>query len=325
MIARRTKSIRGLVCLRGVCTAWHAAPLRENYEPDPAQLPWLVVLRPQEKCCFFDISNFRVYPFPLPGPISFHGSSHGWLIVSDVNMDMYLVNPLTMERIGLPPFPSPFYFTTKVIMSACPHSSQPCIIVAIHGLESDLAYAWPGCDRWITLNLPLCLFTDVVYHDNTFMAINEEGVVITLEIKCQETTTFCKIGNKVVEARRLDCRRAYLVSIGEDLCAVVRYIQVRETGSLQTVEFKLFFYDKGESEWEQFEGCGNYTIFLGPSESMALPTAATGWTTNCIYFTDECRTRLGEADSGVYYLTDGYLEPHFLDKGATGIWHMPKL
>ncbi|KAG9446226.1 hypothetical protein H6P81_012354 [Aristolochia fimbriata] len=180
----------------------------------------------------------------------------------------------------------------------------------------------------------MCFFTDVVYHEASFLAVNGDGVVIGVELGDDATATFRRIGKEKVgeemneerqKRRRRRRRWPYLASVGEDLCVVMRYMKkVAAGGGYRTIDFDVYFYDPGVEEWEHFPGCLDYTLFVGLGESLAIPAAATGWTPNCIYFSDVDRPpRAGEGDMGMYYFQDGYLEPHFVRHGAFGIWHLP--
>ncbi|KAH7850145.1 hypothetical protein Vadar_028526 [Vaccinium darrowii] len=139
-------------------------------------------------------------PKPARGGKLFKGSSHGWLVtVEDNSPSVELINPLTGAQLKLPPrsrFPdvvkyrsnkpgneyairhtydkSRFFtldlkhvrnfYTSKIVLSESPSTSDDTLAVAIYGEFSWLAYCRKGYKKWLPIAGDDTRFTeDVIF------------------------------------------------------------------------------------------------------------------------------------------------------------------
>ncbi|KAM7528708.1 hypothetical protein LguiB_032118 [Lonicera macranthoides] len=146
----------------------------------------------------------------------FKGSSQGWVATTeDTNAGtaIYLLNILSRARIKLPPrnnFPDVknyypdkvdneyglvelngrsiyyidathvnTYFISKIVLSSTPLKSY-CVVVAIYGVQTSLAYCDPKDKKWTSL----CnsnAFADVIVHKGKLLALTVGGSLLVFE------------------------------------------------------------------------------------------------------------------------------------------------
>ncbi|KAF7109560.1 hypothetical protein CFC21_109802, partial [Triticum aestivum] len=93
-----------------VCTAWHTtvSALRRVGVCPACQTPCLLYCTEAaggSALGMYSLSERKAYTIPLPEPPinNWIGSSHGWIVSMDEKSDLTLLNPLTGDRIALPP------------------------------------------------------------------------------------------------------------------------------------------------------------------------------------------------------------------------------
>ncbi|KAL6603709.1 hypothetical protein ACP70R_044070 [Stipagrostis hirtigluma subsp. patula] len=111
-------AVRDLFRAGAVCRWWHAASAyvrsRHRVLSDPARAPCLLYTAAASSsddraaATLYSITDGKSYTVPLPAgasiPAGFWlGASHGWLVTVDDHADLHLVNPVTGQRISLPP------------------------------------------------------------------------------------------------------------------------------------------------------------------------------------------------------------------------------
>ncbi|KAJ1689592.1 hypothetical protein LUZ63_013747 [Rhynchospora breviuscula] len=121
LISKKVKSITDYVWFRAVCSTWRSASL-PNPSHLPPQLPWLMLpyeprpdqTNPNEKDngirLLYDLWEGKMRRLHLPETIDMMccASYHGWLLlVSFKNREVFLLNPLSRDRIQLPSFSAP--------------------------------------------------------------------------------------------------------------------------------------------------------------------------------------------------------------------------
>ncbi|KAF5729125.1 hypothetical protein HS088_TW21G01283 [Tripterygium wilfordii] len=169
-----------------VCTTWRHSTLSRSSYQHP--LPWLMYSRRRtsETSGVYCLQSKKFYQIPMPEDVLQNwwvGSSHGWLIRSDKNLDNYLFQPLTENNISLPnnylfnPFTgnkislpnnsrslskSAIYKnrvprSIKAILSSEPTMSNiaagQCVVAAIMSddvnyNDDNLAFCRPGDESW---------------------------------------------------------------------------------------------------------------------------------------------------------------------------------
>lgn len=84
-----------------VCCSWRR--IVKEYIPLSEAIPWLMIpLKPEEDgCCFYSVDEGKFYlqrksVFKDFGRRHFIGSSHGWLVLLDERLNLYLLNPFLL-------------------------------------------------------------------------------------------------------------------------------------------------------------------------------------------------------------------------------------
>ncbi|XP_039143246.1 putative F-box protein At2g33200 [Dioscorea cayenensis subsp. rotundata] len=159
-----------------VCSHWFDVS-NEGYHSPQKQLPWLVCFDidfPK----FFNPSEEKVYQIEIP-ELHTHGrycagSSHGWLITIDLDLNINLMNPFSKAQIDLPLLPFDTFgvryqklcelswlnypkqkrdkLIYKAVLSADPSKSSDYIVMVIYFANSKLAFWRPGDITWIVIN-----------------------------------------------------------------------------------------------------------------------------------------------------------------------------
>lgn len=130
----------------------------------------------KEIATVYQISDLEKYTFNLPElhDKRVHGSSHGWLATTDIDLHVNLLNPLTREQIRLPEptellerigtYPqfamsgqhiplSIKEHMTKLVLSENPSCLTNCVVATIMTTFSRLFVCRLGDDSWTRLML----------------------------------------------------------------------------------------------------------------------------------------------------------------------------
>ncbi|RZS14970.1 hypothetical protein BHM03_00046742 [Ensete ventricosum] len=210
-------SIPNRVCFRATCKTWYNAVL-----PIAVPSPWLLIPDDESEqshsCTFLSLpaAHFFTYsPIPELRGTRCIGSHAGWLAISNTQLDVSLLNPLTMSRIHLPSFitlptddlileidvfwmddalidvsaynpPKVFRdcFIDKLVFSSKP-TIHNHIAVTLYGTYGDLAYTKAGKDEWLLLGAASTkdhYYEDVMFHDDKFYCLTNESQVQAFDL-----------------------------------------------------------------------------------------------------------------------------------------------
>ncbi|XP_021769496.1 F-box protein At1g10110-like [Chenopodium quinoa] len=143
-IVLKLDSAQDLVFFSAVCGPWKYAysTAKNNWT---RTMPWLMVPEnaqnsPNYPRILYCPNKQRCYQLHLPQTYGARcwGSSCGWIVVLDHNLEMYMLNPITKSRISLPPLSS--------MPNVCvededgPEFLQLCIIQKAVVIEADGEY-----------------------------------------------------------------------------------------------------------------------------------------------------------------------------------------
>ncbi|KAJ4804666.1 F-box family protein [Rhynchospora pubera] len=123
LVSEKIKSITDYVRFRAVCSPWRSASLPKPRHHLPAQLPWLMipgspnqdwsnypVKKDDGVRLFYDLweSKMRKLHLPELSGMKCCASHRGWLLlVATGGTEAFLLNPITRDRVQLPPFTTP--------------------------------------------------------------------------------------------------------------------------------------------------------------------------------------------------------------------------
>ncbi|KAJ8772608.1 hypothetical protein K2173_027785 [Erythroxylum novogranatense] len=331
-IAKRQKIYADYIRLRSVCRTWRYSTIKY---PDhlPPQLPWLMFPQRQpnpSRRALYNLSSGKFHFLNLPEASHnkrLCGSSHGWLTILDDSPTIVLVNPITREKVYLPPvstFPNVIafsysnvgreyvtvrglidrerpetvslrhmrdWFIKKLVLSSSPKRNRFATMAILH--SSELAYCKQGDQSWTILETVLGYSEDVVYFNGLFYAVNKFGQTVVCDVSGDSPTV-----SFLVMTPQLGGDLQYLVGSGQELLLVTRYIDVEmdlddvaeipEHLGYKTRRFEVFRLNWRESEWERVRNLGDSMLFIGQNCSLSLQASDfSGCLGDRIYYTDD--------------------------------------
>ncbi|KAK4429453.1 F-box protein SKIP23 [Sesamum alatum] len=351
-IATNLQTLADYIRFRAVCQNWRvAAPIAQRQLP--REFPWLMLplSRSSNRRGFFNPLTGNLHRLILPEASHSRrraGSSRGWLILIDESPSIFLINPLTRDKITLPPlssFPNvtkfDFYsigreytirspendyyycnlkemrdsFIKKVILSGSPYDESNFFAFAILNRHENLAYCKNGHDSWKIIDEARSYGEDVIYFGDAFYAVDKFGSIAICDVNYGDMP----IVKYINVGQQIDGDMQYLVDAMGDLLLVSRYLDFEidiehYLEVCKTVKFCVYRFDWNAQKWESMANLDDKVLFLGENSSLALLASDyPGCKGNRIYFTEDYSgtnydSIAGDHDIGVYNLEDGSIE-----------------
>ncbi|KAH7853688.1 hypothetical protein Vadar_005546 [Vaccinium darrowii] len=283
------------------------------------------------------MANPLEYDFPLlsvPHQNLCRGSHKGWLVMVDKDMSMYLQNPFSGRRIGLPPvtslprsgFRKSKWDVHKAFMSVTPDSSSSsssppvsdCFVMVFYCAGDRVAFCKVGDQNWTKLrNLEsYAYYRDAIYYKGRFYISEAIG---DAAVKKQETLVYIDSsdsngdGDYEREARK--SRTCKFDEFDYDNSYVNRARNlIRRTTGFETFKLETGS-DSSESKWIEVKDFEGGAVFIGLNQSFAVPKPdLMGYDGDRIYYTDDnvgghkFHIRSGH-DMGIFSLSDSRFEP----------------
>ncbi|KAM7519206.1 hypothetical protein LguiB_018168 [Lonicera macranthoides] len=316
--------------VRAVCVMWNSY-LPKMPKLQSSHLPWLLhACEDNTKgISLYSPHEEKVYPLNLPEvqQTLFKGSSRGWVFtVEDVNStsvdDIYLIHPLTRARIQLPPRSTlpdvkeycPIELAknmllkwVKLLLSSSP-SSDDCVVVAIYGEFSKLAWCKCGDIEWTPLYMYPSgprqpAFIDALFHNGKLHALNARGKLVVFESIAPEPNVIEVVAeapyNAVTDPMYLvECYDGELIMVGRYSERTDDEIYIRSTNFFKV--WKLVDSINNSKCWVQVKNIGDNVLFVGLNSCFSISARDfifLGYKENCIYFTDEPEAFGGKMDN----------------------------
>ncbi|EPS66765.1 hypothetical protein M569_08014, partial [Genlisea aurea] len=262
---------------------------------------------PSSRRRFFNPLVNRLHRIVLPEISRRHrcaGSSFGWLILMDESPSIFVLNPLTRDRIDLPPLSSfpdvvslDYYsvgreytvrspppgsnpyslnlrqmrdsFIRKMILSHNPYDRRRFLAIGILNRHETLAYCTPGDASWRIVDEIQGYSEDLICFNENLYAVNKSGS-LAVHNPNSNATEFLDV------SAELDGDELYLVNaVEEELLLVSRYldfeidvVQYQEVCS--TYKFVVYRLDRSRLKWEKAENLNDRIFFLGTNSSLAI-------------------------------------------------------
>ncbi|KAH7658827.1 F-box domain-containing protein [Dioscorea alata] len=339
-------SIPDYIRFGAVCSHWLEV-IKEGYYSPHKQLPWLI---------FFDIESPRVfnpldekvYRIELPELHQRHcaGSSHGWFITIDLNLNINLLNLFSKNQVKLPqlPFdasdvwPRLYYecfwskwpeerrdqLIYKAVLSADPCKNSDYTVMAIYCCNFKLAFWRAGDITWTVIDSDFVL-QDIIWFNDAFYVvgskINSHDDSILQSMK-KYLVNF--MGDLLLVYRSIAPAEVYEgyyneSSSDEDEAddypnqgndnGALKYYQcgVDTMEFLRTDGFMLFKLDQKENKFVELKNINGHVLFLGSNHAVFTPT-----------------TTLAEKmeDNFIYFSDDYECANHMYGYRDSGVYNM---
>ncbi|XP_073001857.1 F-box protein SKIP23-like isoform X1 [Typha latifolia] len=343
---------------RSVCAQWRRAAAPEPRHLPP-QLPLLLldgvrVLGPSTKTWEHNTQLLR----ETEGRRCY-ASSHGWLVLDGEDRDVVLFNPITRNKISLPPLTSlPFvlnhivsgvdqryvihggstltgtqmrdYAIKKIVLSSNPNpsSADNCVAMAImKSTCSTIGFCRGGDTTWITTDIRAYVW-DICHSDGLFYSLDNSPRITVWDDKSPTSIATFALG-RILGSLNAVLER-YLVGTSDGLLMVIRCVCYNYYG-VRTTCFKVYkvdFDSTGAGIPRQMKMLGNRALFVGGHNSLSMPSTQGFPRENGIYFVDYYN---GKHYMKVYNLADGNVEilaevdRYKHASPPTAIWFTPSL
>ncbi|KAF6152220.1 hypothetical protein GIB67_005874 [Kingdonia uniflora] len=329
LVCRRLTLLPDNLCFSSVCSSWRSIAVANRSHLPYQQLPGLMIRRNNmTHRSFLSLKEGqgsgdhekeqKRLVLQVAHDYYCCGSTQGWLVLTDDNLDMHLFNPFSGAKIDLPSvntipmpirdFPKDKYDVTKVFLSSSPTTSPSEILVLmICDGQRMLAYCIVGDKAWTTIDTPkryyfVEFFKDAMYYKGQFYILTATG-----EIRiCDIDSTTCKLIDFApsILMMKENGLGGYLVNLDEELYVVVRTQWYKEDydtyvtddgdivdadGITPLVKFSAFKLAEPENKWWEVSSIGDNALFVGYNSSLPISVSSDllGCKRNCIYFTND--------------------------------------
>ncbi|KAG1332020.1 putative F-box/kelch-repeat protein [Cocos nucifera] len=257
-------------------------------------------------------------------PLNLRFSRNGWVLISEGDYSLFIINPFTGTVIDLPELDESWYCYNGISFSSQPTSSD-CVVFGIGGINSTYVYMslWrQGDDAWTNLwydnNLPFYVANNnPVFHHGLFYCLGKYGNLGVFNPMDMTWTVLDRpkpIHSVVNEERSMeDC---YLVESNGELLSVFNGNNAKP--------ILVFRLDKSKMTWRKVYNLRNETLFLDVRTSLSVQAPRKEFESR-IYFP---RFSKDDHRKGVYYSMRGreyYPKFYGVKEPVDCIWIEPSL
>ncbi|KAF6144487.1 hypothetical protein GIB67_035348, partial [Kingdonia uniflora] len=191
-----------------VCSPWKAIAVENRCHLPHQQLLGLMIRGTNDKNRIFlcpkqGYGETQEKQVVLPVPHEYHccGSTRGWLVYIDIDLNMYIFNPFSGSKFHLPfaktilgencfRFIKPHYLQKAILSSNPPTPTSDTLVLVMYyrkrsggGFSFSLAFCRYGDKAWTPIISP-CesrSYLDAIYHKGEFYALyNPEGLIFLI-------------------------------------------------------------------------------------------------------------------------------------------------
>ncbi|KAH7658451.1 F-box domain-containing protein [Dioscorea alata] len=275
----------------------------------------------------FDLSEEKIYQIQMPELCERHclGSSYGWLITADLNLNINLFNPFSKAQVKLPQLPYHVYeirkknqlhlLIYKAVISADPSKSSN-YIVAAHFIPSKLIF-WRSSDlTWTVIRIDF-FFQDIIWYNGAFYTVGTNRQVYRVEFGMKNELIKIASESNVYWHKK----NTYMVNFMGDLLLIYRIFypinynegnndtddavdldQDNDNNGLRnyyhndantrnlfhTRRFMLFKLDQRKNQFIEIKSINGHVLFMGENYAVLIPITIRSDKTedNVIYFSD---------------------------------------
>ncbi|KAH7658453.1 F-box domain-containing protein [Dioscorea alata] len=284
----------------------------------------------------FDLSEEKIYQIEMPELCERHclGSSYGWLITTDLNLNINLFNPFSKAQVKLPQLPYHVYeirkknklhlLIYKAVISADPSKSSN-YIVAAHFIPSKLIF-WSQVYR-VEFGMKNEL-TKIAsegnvywYRRHTYM-VNFMGDLLLI-YRIFYPINYNEGNNDMDDAVDLDQ--------DNDNNGLRNYYHndANTRNLFHTQRFMLFKLDQRKNQFIEIKSINGHVLFVGENYAVLIPITIMRDKTkdNIIYFSDahiNADDMYRFSNSGAYNTRDESIMPIPLNNIYRHVYHQAK-
>ncbi|KAJ3684236.1 hypothetical protein LUZ61_013400 [Rhynchospora tenuis] len=286
LISTKVKSIKDYVRFRTVCSPWRSASLPKLCH-HPPQLPWLMLpynpFKPRDPSwlVFYDFWGYKMHKFhvPLSDDTTCYASCRGWLLlVGSEGGEALLLNPLTQDRIQLPPFTDRIektFANCKLTFSG--DLADPNCMITVFPKGSRLLFCCQvGDSCWTRYDCRLddtTKLTDVTYYNGLLYSLYEGDMMIYES-------------NKLVEKIALEPKLRIARKCFMEGKSGVYVLALHPTKKIELYKFKEQFMDL-----RQISDTSNNTAIFYADNYPCLAVSTDDWDSldgGCVYMDYNC-------------------------------------
>ncbi|KAM7515243.1 hypothetical protein LguiA_004826 [Lonicera macranthoides] len=195
----------------------------------------------------------------------------------------------------------------KLLLSSSP-SSDDCVVVAIYGEFSKLAWCKCGDIEWTPLYMYPSgprqpAFIDALFHNGKLHALNARGKLVVFESIAPEPNVIEVVAEAPYDAVTdpmylVECYDGELIMVGRYSERTDDEIYIRSTNFFKV--WKLVDSINNSKCWVQVKNIGDNVLFVGLNSCFSISARDfifLGYKENCIYFTDEPEAFGGKMDN----------------------------
>ncbi|KAG2558330.1 hypothetical protein PVAP13_8NG134500 [Panicum virgatum] len=267
--------IPDLLRASSVCSSWNVAytSLRSSGLYRQPQTPFLLYTTESDAdnvACLYNLAEDRVYRLTLPEPAirSWYliGSSNGWLVTADERSELHMVNPITGERIALPP--------VTTIEQVKPILDDAGVIqeYELSHFSGEEVFRDPTIDA--LHELPTAAYEDCIYVDGVLYAVTAASGIDAFDLT--GPTNLRKVimeGTKNYIYEHIYITQTpsgELLVVWREQDAIVESDDVPADIRKETRRITLYKVDMEAKELVEVDSLHDHALFLGYSQSYCV-------------------------------------------------------
>ncbi|KAJ4809967.1 F-box protein family-like [Rhynchospora pubera] len=320
-------------CLRlpSVCQGWSKA---SSFIRKGRVWPWLMHLPnlKYQSCKFFDPFYCEDYTLKSNAVVvardhlALRYSKDGWVVVTEGNKRVFILNPFTDQVINLPPLPSEEYFFDGISFTSVP-TIPDFILYGFYfqrcGEYVEISTWCLGEEEWTVLAFqPSIPFfpssNNPVLFQGEFYCLGRKGELGVFNPELETWNVLCKPEPLYLSEPSYGLEYCHLLELNGDLVSVFRTDETK-------TPLRVLKLNQSHMMWEKLEHLADMTLFVDHRNSIAITSPEKKYA-NKIYIP---RFEGGtDSKKGMFYSMDDkryHPSMHRVEEPLTCVWMEPNL
>ncbi|THG12499.1 hypothetical protein TEA_023004 [Camellia sinensis var. sinensis] len=256
--------------------------------PPPLSCPWLVFNHGEHgkysTQTFFNTSQDTYVMGTIPELCDkmIVTCSHGWLVLLDLESDdCFLLNPVSMKKIMLPPLQ---YFPFFCCILSSPPTDPNCALIFVCRQKPSAMFCHLGDGEWTKQHLRSAeYFRSATVCGGKIYGITLDGTLLTVD-DVGSNLVVTELGSEkapnpsIPETSKLD--ENLVDSCGELFIVVKSYLGM----TMKIRDIEVYKMDFSRLLWTKVDSLGDRTFFLCIGNSFSCSAAESGIKHNSIYY-----------------------------------------